>query len=173
MDSATHSVQSNRQGSEICVNCCSEDGTEGYRPNPCVSAVTFYEAEQVCSDAGYRLCSADEIGAIGAQNDWNGCRFDEYLVWTSDRCAPSANAAHAPPKYEMVPRLQSKATTIELSSKWALGGVGLLLIYTLAVLLAGKMCHSTRSTMQYTKVNDTDCDCESFINDAADAISVE
>jgi len=95
-DHSTHSVQSNEAGNDIGTQCCSDDGTQPFRHSTspsgdCSDAIglNFAEAEQYCTENGYRLCTRDEILSIG-HGPWHGCSFDAFLVWTADSCSVSS-----------------------------------------------------------------------------------
>jgi hypothetical protein len=49
------------------------------------SGMTFAEAEQYCSNAGMRLCSADEV-LRGVLPTESSCGLGEEYVWTGTRC---------------------------------------------------------------------------------------
>ena len=177
VDSSTHSIQSNDFGNLIGTQCCSLDGTTAYRDyngeiSGCEAAkgLTFSEAEQYCADRGHRLCTRDDILAIGP-GPWEGCYFDAYLVWTADTCGPSATDASAHvslPKPEPVAPV-SQVVTIDLSLTW----LAAVAVYTLAILLVGCICHKAcserRRTNQYAKVIDS----EEFSDNEARAINVQ
>ena len=48
----------------------------------CNSRKTLLEAEAICSDAGVRLCTAEELQSDCSKS--TGCGFDKELVWSSD-----------------------------------------------------------------------------------------
>jgi len=80
------------------VRCCSDsDLGNDWRKNPgcsvwaesdaqsmggCNSRKTLLEAEAICSDAGVRLCTAEELQSDCSKS--TGCGFDKELVWSSD-----------------------------------------------------------------------------------------
>eukprot|EP01084_Bolivina_argentea_P290961 499963_1 len=70
---------------DICVRCCSLDGTSGNSdPNGvCYQRVTFQEAESICNDWGMRLCTKAELIPLAKAT---GCNHDSRLCWTSDKC---------------------------------------------------------------------------------------
>ena len=82
-DEATTAIESNAVGNAIAVQCCTFDGLNATRPG-CVEAVTFDEAEAICSTEGMRLCTKEEVyGGFGKSI---GCGFSYYHVWTSSQC---------------------------------------------------------------------------------------
>jgi len=101
LDTATEGSVSNKYGSEIGVQCCSADGTKGYRKElGCVSGVPFAKAEQICVDAGYRLCTQQET--LSKVADGRGCSFDAYHTWTSTPCDDSDDSeVHSSFEYEV------------------------------------------------------------------------
>jgi len=82
------------RGWGLAVRCCSMDGTTGYSPD-CQShganGATFDEAEQLCSDHGYRLCTLDE--ALSGVPVGTGCNYNLVYHWLSDSC--SGNVEHS------------------------------------------------------------------------------
>eukprot|EP00039_Didymoeca_costata_P027218 m.17817 g.17817 ORF g.17817 m.17817 type:complete len:1258 (+) comp6118_c0_seq1:95-3868(+) len=50
----------------------------------CQAGKDFVFAQQICTSAGARLCSADELQGDVARG--TGCGFDKQLVWTTDEC---------------------------------------------------------------------------------------
>jgi len=86
MDSARNGVAMNAHGDAIAVQCC-DGSTTAIRDIPgvgCTSGATFGEAQQICEDAGYRLCFKDEV--LAGYGAGQGCDFDGYHVWTSTTC---------------------------------------------------------------------------------------
>ena len=81
------------------VSCC-EDTNEGVKcrrkPNgSCNTVSTFFEAEALCSVAGMRLCSIQELESGVCCN--GGCNFDARVNWTSSSCdASTENPTKAP-----------------------------------------------------------------------------
>ena len=79
----------------IAVRCCSDTSLPGFegpqRPgcpyaeskfdDVCHNTATYYEAVTVCSDAGARLCTLEEIQNRCARN--TGCSHNQRQVWTS------------------------------------------------------------------------------------------
>jgi len=77
------------------VRCCSDEFKPGWLqapgcevwaesdpvPGQCLEDATFDEAVQFCSDAGARLCTADEIRSDCTET--SGCNFDFELVWST------------------------------------------------------------------------------------------
>ena len=110
LDSATHGIASNDFGNEIGLQCCNSAGDTAYRDvdgtsmegyGGCSSAVTYSEAEQICVDEGYRLCTLDEVlSLVGAGK---GCTFDAYHVWTATECFPTVSPTPAPSKSPTAP----------------------------------------------------------------------
>jgi len=78
-------------GTNIGVGCCSEDGTTGYRPDCNAHPATYDDAVAVCSAAGYRLCTLDEM--MSGITQFKGCMYDGIYQWVSDSCDISVNAA--------------------------------------------------------------------------------
>ena len=71
-------------GTNIGVGCCSSDGTKGYRPNCNAHPATYADAVAVCSDAGYRLCTLDEM--MSGITEGTGCWYDTAYQWVTDSC---------------------------------------------------------------------------------------
>ena len=86
------------------VQCCSMHGQFCHRHNPdtqqCWSGnndaakKTWYEANEMCTSAGYRLCNNQEELNRCCKS---GCKYDRQLVWTSMELGITLRAAHAPP----------------------------------------------------------------------------
>ena len=83
------------------VQCCSLDGQFCYRKNPdsgkCWSGnndalkVTWCEAYEMCTSAGYRLCkNQEEMDRCCG----SGCFYDYTLVWTSIEPGTQLQAIH-------------------------------------------------------------------------------
>jgi len=68
------------------VRCCSSAGTsctsfpQG-ESSSCFGSLNYTEASSVCTGAGLRLCTKDELEARICCN--TGCGFDDHLVWSS------------------------------------------------------------------------------------------
>jgi len=78
-------------GFNIRATCCTMDGSSGARPG-CSSSntapgVTYAEAEQICADNGYRLCTVEEIGSMQI----SGCNYDWAYNWVSDSCGANVD----------------------------------------------------------------------------------
>jgi len=91
------------------VSCC-EDTNDGVKcrrkPNGiCNTVSTFFEAEALCSKAGMRLCSIEELETgvccLG------GCNFDARVNWTSSSCDASTKS---PTKAPTLPPTTSNPT---------------------------------------------------------------
>ena len=76
-NSAGFTGWTNRGGT--CPWAESNNYAEGF--TACEAAMTFSEAETMCTDAGARLCTQAEVAASCTQG--TGCNFDGALVWTS------------------------------------------------------------------------------------------
>lgn len=155
-------------GYQIGVQCCNEAGTSGSRPG-CVMGVTFAEAEEVCENAGLRLCTVDEVKNWIGQG--SGCQFDHGSVWTSTECFVSRFTAKSAKLNVLGSGLSgsSEATTVvslDLSSRWA---VGLMVI--VAVLLAMNLWRRNAPTRKYAKISYADS--EEFTEHEAKAINIE
>jgi len=76
---------------DIGVSCCTEDGSNGVRKfgdgAECQQAKTYDEAEAICVENGYRLCSLDEM--LGLATKWKGCYHDSRYNWVSNECGQS------------------------------------------------------------------------------------
>eukprot|EP01084_Bolivina_argentea_P297624 512779_1 len=73
----------NSYGNKIGVGCC--NGTHGFRPDCDSDPSTFFKAELICEEYGYRLCTADEIYTDG-MGVGKGGNYDAYHVWTDTEC---------------------------------------------------------------------------------------
>jgi len=74
---------------DIGVSCCTEDGSDGVRKfgddhDECYQAKTYDEAEAICAENGYRLCSLEEM--LGLTTRWKGCWHDSRYNWVSTEC---------------------------------------------------------------------------------------
>jgi len=74
---------------DIGVSCCTEDGSDGVRKfgdnhNECHQAKTYDEAEAICAENGYRLCSLEEM--LGLTTRWKGCWHGSRYNWVSTEC---------------------------------------------------------------------------------------
>lgn len=86
---------------KIRVSCCSADGTSGWRPTAdCFdddwsNPQSYQEAEAVCNNAGYRMCTLQEMLSDVTQG--TGCWYDLAYNWVSDACTDpiDVNAAIA------------------------------------------------------------------------------
>jgi len=146
-DDATLSLTANgysggaSNGYKIGVQCCDYAGTSGSRPG-CVMGVTFAEAEQVCEDAGMRLCTIVEVKDLVGRG--TGCQFDHGSVWTSTECLVNRYSAKSE-KLNVLGSANSEAgagmvVSVDLSSRWV---IGFMLI--LATLLAISLWRMARS----------------------------
>jgi len=54
----------------------------------CHSGKTFYEATQICADAGGRLCTLEEL--LADETHATGCGFDNRRLWTLSECGEDA-----------------------------------------------------------------------------------
>jgi len=75
---------SSRHGYDIGVGCCSHDGTTGARPDCTAHPATYDEAEAICSSAGYRLCTLQEM--LSEVTAGKGCWYNAAYQWVSDPC---------------------------------------------------------------------------------------
>ena len=62
----------------------SDDGLGVGGSKQCSSDETYAAAVEICSAAGARICTADEVGTGVTES--TGCRFNSKLVWTSTSC---------------------------------------------------------------------------------------
>jgi len=89
----------------IGVRCCNDDG-EGWSPatvseslpTACSDedfehAATFAEANQMCTDNGYRLCTLQEM--LSGMTEDTGCYYNHVYNWVSDACQLSSAASAA------------------------------------------------------------------------------
>jgi len=60
------------------------DGSTGSRPDCNAHPATYEEAEVICDEAGYRLCTADEM--LSGITEGKGCWYDAIYQWVSDPC---------------------------------------------------------------------------------------
>ena len=84
---STQSYDASSRSAE--VQCCTTDGQSCLRKNPSEECwtgdkdgrkVSWYEAYDLCSTAGYRLCnSQEELNRCCL----TGCNYDHELTWTS------------------------------------------------------------------------------------------
>ena len=73
---------------DIGVSCCELDGSGGERDVnglDCHSATTYNEAVIYCENAGYRLCTMDEM--LSGLTAGTGCGFDCRYNWVSTECS--------------------------------------------------------------------------------------
>jgi len=91
-DSSVQAPQGTSYGADIAVSCCSESGS-GVRKfdGDCFQAVTFEEAESMCNDNGYRLCTLTEM--MDKVTKGAGCSHDARYNWVSDECDVGTDAA--------------------------------------------------------------------------------
>ncbi|MEE2961599.1 MAG: DUF1566 domain-containing protein, partial [Myxococcota bacterium] len=75
-------------GTDITVTCCNSSGSSGARPG-CERPKTYAEAVEICENAGYRLCTLDEM--LNEVTRGTGCNFDNSYNWVSDTCDPPSN----------------------------------------------------------------------------------
>lgn len=83
------------------AQCCSIDGQFCYRHHPesaeCWSGnndaakVTWHEAYEMCTSAGYRLCKSQEELDLCCGT---GCSYNKQLVWTSLEAGTKLQALH-------------------------------------------------------------------------------
>lgn len=75
-------------GDTAAVRCCSYDGSDcesnngdadGVGGAGCNDAVSFVDAQRICSEVSKRLCSADEMDTCCG----TGCWYNHFGVWTS------------------------------------------------------------------------------------------
>jgi len=150
-------------GDDIGVQCC--DSNTIYRKElGCKSAKNYYEAKQLCDEAGYRLCTIDEIAALGQSA---GCKFDVFLVWTSDECTPSDESAARKPRLNFGGEESSGELVVSVN-EWS---AGLVLLCVFAVLSLAIMLCKLRAGPKYATVALTDSEAPE--EDELRAINVE
>lgn len=80
---------------QYAVRCCSDDFNRNWKKHAscnvwaesdvpeCYISKTLTEAENICTNAGGRLCTEDEV--LGDCTVGSGCQFDFEYLWTSSR----------------------------------------------------------------------------------------
>jgi len=92
-ESSTQASQGTTYGTDIAVSCCTNGGSgvRGFGANnECLQAKTFGEAEAICTQHGYRLCTLAEM--LGRKTKGAGCSHDARYNWVADEC--SAGSGH-------------------------------------------------------------------------------
>jgi len=87
LETSGQAITVNQDGQyDIYTPCCALDGSYGNRTN-CTGGLDFFQAYDLCDDAGLRLCTQAELEADFTAG--NGCSMDGRYVWTSDYCYPT------------------------------------------------------------------------------------
>ena len=99
---------------DIGVSCCEVDGSGGERDTnglQCHSPNTYHEAEQLCADAGMRLCTLDEMLSLATAQ--TGCGFDCRYNWVSTQCNLNATTAQPTAQTTTAQPTTAEPTTAE------------------------------------------------------------
>lgn len=80
-----HSTAEPGFGTDIAVSCCAEDESVPRMMNgECLQAKTYYEANAICTENGYRLCTLSEM--LEGRTKDKGCGHDHRYNWVQDEC---------------------------------------------------------------------------------------
>jgi len=86
-ESSTQASQGTSYGPDIAVSCCAADGSGVRQLGPdkqCFQAMTYLEADAICTQYDYRLCTLQEMLAQKTQGA--GCSHDLRHNWVSTEC---------------------------------------------------------------------------------------
>ena len=76
------SISARPSDEKHAVRCCDDTGTTCTTPRPCHLASTYYEAVEICSKHGLRLCTRNE--KLDDICCGTGCELDSTTMWIAD-----------------------------------------------------------------------------------------